>query len=91
MHSNRIFKVITIEHDAYRYGDLYRNSEREILAALGYYLLCPDVSNDGYPYEDWWIHPDFFPSSLFQKLTSLDLKSKDYMDVIKNIKVLTAN
>lgn len=91
MHSNHIFKVITIEHDAYRYGDIYRNKEREILAAYGYYLLCSDVSNDGSPYEDWWIHPNFFPSSLLQKLTALDLKGKDHMELIKNIKVLTTN
>jgi hypothetical protein len=88
MQSNHIFKVITIEHDAYRYGDSYRNKERKILAALGYYLLCADVSHNGYPFEDWWIHPDFFSSFLFQQLLSLNLQGKDCMEVMQSIKTL---
>jgi len=86
MDAKHIFKIITIEHDAYRYGDLYRNKEREILAAFGYHLLCADVSNQGNIYEDWWIYPDFFPSDLLHQLTILDLNGKDCMEVIKNIK-----
>ena len=52
------FKVITIEHDFYRFGNKYKQKEREILTALGYRLLCPDVSYLGVgSFEDWWIHP----------------------------------
>ena len=91
MHSNHIFKIITIEHDAYRYGDIYRSKEREILTALGYYLLCPDVSNSGAAFEDWWIHPNFFPSGLLQQLKSLDLQGKDSMEIVQNIKMLISN
>ena len=89
LQSNRVFKIITIEHDSYRYGDHYRNKEREILTALGYYLLCPDVSHNGFAFEDWWIHPNFFAPSLFQQLTSLDLQRKDCGEIMQNIKKLS--
>lgn len=88
MQSNHTFKIVTIEHDAYRFGDIYRNKEREILTALGYHLLCADVSHNGYPFEDWWIHPDFFSPFLFQQLRSLNLQGKDCVEVMQNIKTL---
>lgn len=84
--SNHIFKIITIEHDAYRYGDVYRNEERKILSTLGYYLLCADVSNQGYAFEDWWIHPDYFPRDIFEQLTSLDLNKLEHVNLMNNIK-----
>lgn len=86
--SNHIFKVITIEHDFYRYGDLYRQKERKILTELGYYLLCSDVSDNGYAFEDWWIHPDFFPSNILSKLTSLDLRAKNYIEIMQVIRTV---
>jgi hypothetical protein len=88
MRSGHSFKVITIEHDAYRYGDVYRSKEREILKAFGYHLLCADVSHIGYAFEDCWIHPNLFPSGLVQQLKSLDLQAKDCREVIQNIKTL---
>jgi len=91
LQSSHVFKIITIEHDAYRYGDIYRSKEREILTAFGYYLLCPNVSNVGAVFEDWWIHPDLFPSDLLQQLQSLNLQDKDFMEIVKNIKMLTSN
>lgn len=48
------FRVITIEHDAYKYGNVYRDGEREFLNRRGYQLLCANVRN----FEDWWVHPD---------------------------------
>ena len=80
-----IFKVITIEHDFYRYGDLYRSKERTILASFGYHLLCSDVSNDGFSFEDWWIHPSQFPPEVFSALKALDLKSKDHRELIRTM------
>ncbi len=83
--TNHIFKIITIEHDFYRYGDLYRTKEREILTRSGYYLVCADVSNAGHPFEDWWIHPDFFPSDIFSELVSLNLRELDSAEVIQKV------
>jgi hypothetical protein len=85
-----IFKVITIEHDSYRLGNALKEKERSILASLGYYLLCPDVSliynGKELVFEDWWIHPSAFPADVFSKLVSLDLKAKNHDQIIKIIK-----
>lgn len=85
-HQNHIFKVITIEHDFYRYGNLYRDNERQILSSLGYYRLCGDVSNTGLAFEDWWIHPSAFPSEILAELSSLELDGKDHTYIINTIK-----
>lgn len=47
------FSVITIEHDAYRFGDSLRSPMRKILLDHDYALVHPDVSNPD-PFEDWW-------------------------------------
>ena len=88
INSDHVFKVITIEHDFYRFGDAYRQKERTILTELGYYMLCSDVSNEGNAFEDWWIHPDFFPASVFSKLTTLDLRALDYTEIMPLIRNL---
>jgi hypothetical protein len=51
------FRIMTIEHDAYRFGDANRDAMRARLLGLGYDLLCPDVMNDGCRFEDWWVDP----------------------------------
>ncbi len=86
--SNHTFKVITIEHDSYQHGNLYKDRERQILTALGYKLLCADVSTGGFSFEDWWIHPAFFPSNILASLDSLDLNSKDYTVIMEAIRTL---
>lgn len=69
------FKVITIEHDQYLYGDTYRMPQRELLQSYGYLLLCSDVyveqpgyENKEYPFEDWWIDPLEFSEELIEKI-----------------------
>jgi hypothetical protein len=90
--NDHIFKVITIEHDFYRFRDKYRRDERMILTSLGYYLLCPDVSiyhlYMDCVFEDWWIHPGAFPADVLSMLTSLDLKAKDNGQLINIIKCI---
>lgn len=86
LRSDVIFKIITIEHDFYRYGDVYRKRERQILSDRSYYLLCPDVAMNGLAFEDWWVHPSFFPSNLLSSLTSLDLSSKNYAEITQAIR-----
>ena len=87
-HGGHIFRIITIEHDFYRFGNSYREKERQMLTALGYYLLCPDVSIEGSSFEDWWIHPDCFSSAEFSALTSLDLKAKGGEQIVQAIQTL---
>jgi hypothetical protein len=78
-----IFKVMTIEHDFYRFGPAHRAEEREFLNSQGYYLLCPDMSNDGNSFEDWWIHPSAFPPEVLANLLILDLASREHKDLVK--------
>lgn len=74
------FRVITIEHDFYIHGDVFRKGEREFLQARGYYLLCSNVKNTGNIYEDWWIHPD-----LVQDYKYLTCESLEYTDILKRM------
>lgn len=74
------FKVITIEHDGYLYGDKYRKPQRKFLEKKGYLLLCSDVyvEQDGYygkecPFEDWWINPNDFSTELIEQIKSDNL------------------
>ncbi len=78
-----IFKIITIEHDFYRFGAIYKDKERQILTSLGYQLLCSDVLAMGQgSFEDWWVHPSGFAKEKLQELLSLDLKEKDPNEII---------
>ncbi len=86
--NDHIFKVITIEHDFYRFGEIYRKKEREILEAQGYYLLCANVMHDGFAFEDWWIHPSAFPPNVLSALISLDLQEKECTQLIEIIQTL---
>jgi len=52
------FEIITIEHDAYRFGDQLRTPERELLAANGYIMVAADVNGPEFPFEDWWLDKD---------------------------------
>lgn len=69
------FRVITIEHDGYIYGDTYREQQRKILTEHGYLLLCSNVyvEQSGYegkecPFEDWWVYPSEFSKKLTKKI-----------------------
>lgn len=86
-----IFKIITIEHDYYRLKDQYRKKEREILTGLGYYLLCSDVMDQGYIFEDWWIYPAAFPEQILNQLTQLELHNKEHKYIISQIQSLIGN
>ena len=78
------FKIITIEHDSYRFGKKYKEKQRAF-SSKGYHLLCPDVSHFFLKIEDWWIHPSFFPPSALAKLKSLNLKGKEHKDIVRLI------
>jgi len=69
------FKVITIEHDGYLYGDKYREQQRGLLQSHGYLLLCSNVyvEQPGYegkefPFEDWWVDSSEFSEELIEKI-----------------------
>jgi hypothetical protein len=58
------FRVATVEHDAYRFGDEPRSAIRRLLFQRGYDLICADVcSAEGLPFEDWWVSQDLADSA----------------------------
>ena len=72
------YKVITIEHDAYRGYDLTeRQPQREFLQSKGYLLVAADVrSHAGDIQEDWWVHPSHISSELYGPFISESQKFK---------------
>lgn len=67
------FKLITIEHDAYRgYETTERAPQRQLLQALGYVLLCGNISHNNCAYEDWWVNPRHIAPALYQPLQTHD-------------------
>ena len=74
------FSVITIEHDAYRFGDGPRNQQREILSKHGYDRLCADVHSEGCCFEDWWVDPTRVDMALAETFRSV---GKDWKEMVK--------
>jgi hypothetical protein len=77
--AHTLFRVITIEHDAYRFGNVLRHAERETLAAFGYVLICKDVCcTENNPFEDWWVC-----KKLAEKATPFISEGKLYTEILK--------
>lgn len=57
------FSVITFEHDLYysQINYFYKFLAHLLLTAKGYKRIAANVSNDGCPYEDWYVHKTVFP------------------------------
>jgi hypothetical protein len=53
------FRLATIEHDSYRFGNGMRDEIRSILFKAGYNLARGDVANPE-PFEDWWVNYELF-------------------------------
>lgn len=59
------FSVITYEHDFYIGGNFERIASRRILEGHGYKRVVSDVCHGEYAFEDWYIHPNYVPKSLY--------------------------
>lgn len=59
------FKTITFEHDLYSNieNERVQNDAYELLQSYGYRRVAKNVKSNGFPYEDWYCHPDFIPIS----------------------------
>jgi hypothetical protein len=86
------FNIITIEHDAYRFGHTIRNQERECLRANNYTLLFPDVlvplgcgMGPDLSFEDWWIDSTFFNTNKLKNITDKLSNKKLYPDSIVSV------
>lgn len=86
------FSVITIEHDAYRFGNKLKDEERSILKSHNYISLFSDVlvplgcgMGPNLPFEDWWIDPITFNLVKLNQLAAKFANEKLYPDNIVNI------
>ena len=61
------FSVITFETDYYASGGNIRKLSREKLLKYGYKLVAADVCNEGNPFEDWYVDPDYIDKSILKK------------------------
>lgn len=73
------FKVITIEHDSYRFGNKTKDRMRTVLTEHGYVCVCKDIKNQGNPYEDWWVNPSYIPASVYTPYLS---EGKEWSSII---------
>jgi len=79
--SNRDFKIITLEHDAYLgFEKTERARQREFLTENNYLLLCSNVMCVYGAFEDWWINPKYFNSEDYKYLVC---EGKYPNDIIK--------
>ena len=73
------FKVITIEHDCYRFGNHVKEKMRKRLSSIGYDLVCADVMNINNPFEDWWVNPEFVSKESVAKFRCV---GKEWTDIL---------
>tara|TARA_R100000231_G_scaffold134654_1_gene108421 strand:- start:741 stop:1409 length:669 start_codon:yes stop_codon:yes gene_type:complete len=66
------FKIITLEHDAYRgFSKTEREPQRRFLNSKGYFLVCSNVkSHAGDSQEDWWVNPKYISREVYGKFMS---------------------
>ena len=82
------FKVITIEHDSYRLGDLLKPEQRNILEK-DYIRLCSDVCFGGFPYEDWYLSKSLYQNQLILEKTEHSVIIEKYKFETNRDKILS--
>jgi hypothetical protein len=73
------FSVITYEHDEYRFGDNYRNESRKIFEKFGYELICSNVRDGNFPYEDWYFNPKHVD---FERIKNIKSENKNWQEIL---------
>jgi hypothetical protein len=55
------FRIITYEHDLYASKDnqVYKDSAYMFLQEKGYLRIASNVMNQGNPFEDWYVNPEY--------------------------------
>jgi hypothetical protein len=63
------FATVTFEHDIYHTNYLNTRLEsRKIFRDRGYVRVFSDINDGGFPFEDWYIHPDLVDMELVNTL-----------------------
>jgi hypothetical protein len=67
------FATVTFEHDIYRtnFGNT-RSVSRDIFNRRGYVRVFEDINDNGYPYEDWYVHPDLVDMNYVNTLINMN-------------------
>jgi hypothetical protein len=85
------FSVITIEHDFYIHGGIFRDAQRQILKNYGYVLLFGDVlvpHADGMgpnlAFEDWWVDHTTLDENVIRKITAEKLYPEQILSLVRN-------
>lgn len=85
------FGVITIEHDFYIHGGIFRDAQRDILQKNNYILLFADILvpldagiGPNLPFEDWWIDSSTLNANEIKKITAEKLYPGQAISIIKN-------
>lgn len=59
------FKFATVEHDKYQHGYVLQDLQHRVLSKTGYVPLFIDILTDeGKPFEDWWVLPEISKCTL---------------------------
>ena len=73
------FATVTFEHDIYHTNfDNTRLKSRDIFKKRGYLCVFEDISNDGNPYEDWYVHPDLVDMNYVNNLIEINKTNYKY-------------
>lgn len=74
--TNKTYRCITIEHDAYRFGDIYKNAQRKVLEPLGYEIVIKNAA------EDFYVKPELITKEFLETLRSIP---EDYVQCDANL------
>tara|TARA_Y100000296_G_C5096746_1_gene217775 strand:- start:59 stop:754 length:696 start_codon:yes stop_codon:yes gene_type:complete len=86
------FRVMTLEHEFFKYGDLVTKPTRKTLTELGYEMLFENVAFPDGPgqdgFEDWWVHPELMPN---KNIMSVGGKNLVFHECVNRVKNFTGN
>jgi hypothetical protein len=90
MDSGIKFKVMTLEHEYFKYGELVTKPTREILNKMGYKILFKDVAFPTGPgragFEDWWVNPELLPDKEIMNIGGEGLVYHECVNRVKMFK-----
>jgi|APCry1669192522_1035417.scaffolds.fasta_scaffold01682_3 Macrocin-O-methyltransferase (TylF) len=78
------FKVLTVEHDKYRFGQEVQDRMMAILTKQGYEIICKNINaRPGFPFEDWYVHPDLVDMTIANKYRCDNLPWQEIVTMLK--------
>lgn len=75
------YKCMTVEHDEYRFGNVYKDAQRKVLLDAGYEIVVETLA------EDWYVDPLLIDPKFYVRLKQLP---KDYVLDMNNMHILVS-